>query len=207
MRKLLVVAGLVGLLALFAVVPVGFAGQPPPSTLNPPPQQGSTCNPVGGGTICRFSHVEAEGPLDTGIVCGSGADAFDIFDQFVNNESRTWWYDENGNRTRRTDHDVYSFGQWSNPTTGATVPYTQHNVETDVYAVPGDLTSRIITITGENIYRTGTGKFVLQAVGRRVYNFDWSELLSSHGPNAFVAAFYEGDPHAFDQICAALGAS
>jgi hypothetical protein len=207
MHKLLVLAGLVGLLGLFAVVPVGFAGQSAPSTLNPPPDQGSTCNTVGGGTICRFSHVEAVGPREEDIVCGSGADAFHIFDQFVNHESRTWWYDENGNRTRRTDHDVYSFGQWSNPMTGATVPYTQNNVETRVYAVPGDRTSATITVTGENIYRVGTGKFVLQAVGRQVYNFDWSELLSSHGPNAFVAAFYEGDPHAFDQICAALGAS
>jgi hypothetical protein len=86
------------------------------------------------------------GPLDTGIVCGSGADAFDIFDQFVNHESRTHWYDENGNPTRRTDHEIITFGQWSNPTTGATVSYTQHNVETDVLAVPGDRTSEIITL-------------------------------------------------------------
>ena len=74
-------------------------------------------------------------------------------------------------------------------------------------AVPGDFTSDIVTITGENIYRAGTGAPVLLAVGRQVFNFDQSQLLSSHGPNAFVAAFYEGDPHAFDQICAALGAT
>jgi hypothetical protein len=173
----------------------------------PGPDQGSTCNTIGGGTICRFSHVEALGPLDTGIVCGSGADAFDIFDQFVDHESRTWWYDENGNLTRRTDHDVYSFGQWSNPTTGATVPYTQHNVETDVLAVPGDFTSATITFTGENIYRPATGAPVLMEVGRQVFNWDLSQLLSSHGPNEIYAALYEGDPHAFDQMCAALGAS
>jgi hypothetical protein len=77
-RKLLVVAGLVGLVALFAVVPVGFAGQPAPSTLNQARPQGFTCNTVGGGTICRSSEVLARGPLDTGIVCGSGADAFNI---------------------------------------------------------------------------------------------------------------------------------
>jgi hypothetical protein len=76
-----------------------------------------------------------------------------------------------------------------------------------VFGVPGDFTSGIDIITGENIYRTPTGQFVLLAVGRQVFTFDQSELLSSHGPNAFVAAFYENDPHAFDQICAALGAS
>jgi YD repeat-containing protein len=143
----------------------------------PAPDQGSTCTTVGGGTICRFSHVEAMGPLDTGIVCGSGIDAFDIFDQFVDNESRTFWYDESGNLTRRTDHDVLSFGQWSNPTAGATVPYTQHNVETNVYAVPGDETSRAITFTGENIYRPGTGAPVLLEVGQQVLSFDYSEQL------------------------------
>jgi hypothetical protein len=197
MRKWLVAAGLVGLLALFVVVPVGFAQHPPRDT----------CHAVGGGTICNFSHVEAYGPVDTGIVCGSGADAFDIFDQGVDNETQTFWFDENDNLTKFTDHDVYSFGQWSNPATGAIVPYTQHNLETVVFPVPGDFTSGTSTITGENIYRVGTGRFVLQAVGRQVFNWDGSELLSSHGPNAFVAAFYEGDPHAFDQICAALGAS
>jgi hypothetical protein len=40
MRKLLVAAGLLGLLALFAFVPGGFASQPAPSTLNPPPEAG-----------------------------------------------------------------------------------------------------------------------------------------------------------------------
>jgi hypothetical protein len=122
-------------------------------------------------------------------------------------ESGTVWFDENDNLTKVTDKDVYSFGQWSNPLTGATVFDTQHNEETHVLAVPGDFTSDTVTITGENIYRAGTGAPVLLAVGRQVFNFDQSQLLSSHGPNAFVAAFYEGDPHAFDQICAALGAS
>jgi hypothetical protein len=207
-RLLLVRAAMVlaGVCCLALVTGVAARAAAPP-TLNPAPDQGSTRKTVGGGTICRFSHVEAVGPKeDPNIVCGSGANAFHIFDQWVDNESRTWWYDENGNLTYRTDHDVYSFGQWSNLVTGDVVPYTEHSVETDVPAVPGDETSEIVTFTGENIYRTPTGKFVLQAVGRQVFNFD-GDLLSSHGPNAFVAAFYENDPHAFDQICAALGAT
>ena len=207
MGRLLLVAGLVGVVALFVVVPVGLAGQQATPSLEQARPFVDTCTPVGGGTICRFSHIEEVGPVDTGIVCGEGANAFDIFDQFVDHESRTFWFDEDGNLTRFTDHDVYSFGQWSNPLTGATVPYTQHNVQTLVLTVPGDITSAVQTVTGENIYRAGTGRFVLQAVGRQIFNWDQSELFASHGPNAFVAAFYEGDPHAFDQICAALGAS
>jgi hypothetical protein len=163
-----------------------------------------SCHTVGGGTICQYSHVEAYGPLDTGLVCGSGAGAFDIFDQAVLNESGTVWFDENDNLTKVTDKDVYSFGQWSNPVTGTTVSYTQHNEEAFVLAVPGDFTSATDTITGENIYRARTGAPVLLSAGKQVFNFDQSQLISSHGPNAFVAAFYEGDPHAFDKICAAL---
>jgi hypothetical protein len=209
-RKSLVSTGLVALLALFAAVPSAFAGQQAPSTLNQGRPEGLTCNTVGDGTICHSSRVEVFGPEDIGIPCGSGPDAFDIFDEFVLTESRTFWFDENGDLTKSTDKDVYSFGQWSNPLTGATVPYTQHNQETHVLAVPGDFTSDTITITGENIYRTRTGAPLLLAVGREVFNFDQSQLLSSHGPNAFVAAVYEGDPDAFAQfghICTALGAN
>lgn len=197
MRKLVVLAGFCGLLAL-SVVPVGSATR----------TEGFSCQAVGGGgTICRDFIVERMGPLDTGIVCGSGAGAFDIFDHFVDNQTRTEWRDENGNLTYRTDHDVYSFGEWSNPLTGDVVPYTQHNVEIDDFPVPGDESTATMTFTGENIYRLPTGKFVLQAVGMQVFRFnDFDTLISSHGPNAFVDAFNEGDPHAFDQICAALGA-
>ena len=198
MPKWVVLIGL-ALLALFAVVPVSSATRTP--------TDGYSCQPVGGGSICRLFEVEPVGPRqDPNIVCGSGADAFHIFDQWVDNQTRTLWLDENGNRTRFTDHDVYSFGQWSNPLTGDVVPYTQHNVETIVWRVPGDDSTATETFTGENIYRLPTGQFVLQAVGRQVFNLD-DDLLSSHGPNAFIDAFYEGDPHAFDQICAALGAT
>jgi hypothetical protein len=37
-----------------------------------------------------------------------------------------------------------------------------------------------------------------------VFNFDESELIFSAGRNAFVAAFFEGDATAFDDVCAAL---
>jgi hypothetical protein len=80
-------------------------------------------------------------------------------------------------------------------------------VENDDFPVPGDEITATMTFKGENIYRLPTGQFVLQAVGRQVFRYDdFSQLFWSRGPNAFVAAFNEGDPHAFDQICAALGA-
>jgi hypothetical protein len=199
MRKVVVLAGICGLLALL-VVPVSSATRRD--------TQGFDCQTVGGGKICRSFEVEVVGSReDPNIVCGSGAGAFHIFDQWVDNQTRTAWVDENGLVTKFTDHDVYSLGQWSNPLTGDVVPYTQHNVETVVWAVPGDDSTATDTFTGENIYRLPTGgKFVLQAVGRQVFNLD-GDLLSSHGPNAFIDGLVEGDPHAFDQVCAALGAN
>jgi hypothetical protein len=51
-------------------------------------------------------------------------------------------------------------------------------VQTDVLAVPGDLTPSTETITGENIYKagSGTGRPVFFGAGRQVFNFDMSEL-------------------------------
>jgi hypothetical protein len=108
------------------------------------------------------------------------------------------------NLTRRRLHDNYTFGEWSNPLTGKVVSYTQNNLITDVLAVPGDFTSSTQTVTGENIYRAGTGAPVFIATGRQVWNFDESVLISSAGRNGFVAAFFEGDSTAFDALCAAL---
>jgi hypothetical protein len=144
---------------------------------------------------------------DTGIVCGSGADAFDIFDEgSINNQSRTEWRDANGNLTYRQDHDVFSGGQWINPTTGATVPYTEHSVEINRFQVPGDTSTATTTFYGENIYRPARGAPVLLEVGQQVFNWDQSQFLYSHGPNELVAAVYGLDPHGLDGICAALGA-
>jgi hypothetical protein len=193
-------AGLLALAALSAVLALVAA----PGGRGAPPA-GANCEAVGGGSICHFSDPDSYGPVDTGISCGSGQSAFDIFDQGINNGRGTAWFDQNGDLTKITTEDIYSFGQWSNPLTGATVSYTQHNVSTFDLAVPGDITSATWTITGENIYRAPTGAPVLISVGRQVFNFDQSQLISSHGPNAFIRAFYLGDPSAFDQICAALG--
>lgn len=191
-------------LGALALAPASLAAKPVTQTLTPPPPSFETCKTVGGGSICDGTQTVSYGPVDTGIVCGSGATAFDIIDQGIYNQHAIRYYDQNGNLTRRVIHSNYSFGQWSNPSTGATVNYTQHGVETDVLAIPGDLSSSTQTDTGENIYRTGTGAPVFIATGRQVFNFDGSELLFSAGRNGFIAAFFQGDTAAFDQVCAAL---
>ena len=193
--------------AALMLVPSTFGGQPVTQTLTPPPPSFETCKAVGTGTICQGSRVEpAYGPVGTGIICGSGPSAFEIQDSGIDIQHHAMRiYDQNGNVTRRVFTDDF-ISTYSKPLTGATVPYRQHNVTTDVPAVPGDLSTATRTVTGEtNFTVPGMGAVFLNA-GRTVYAPDGSEV-SSAGPNGFDAYFISGDTSAVQKLCAALGAS
>jgi len=206
-RKLTLVLALAAALVAAALsADAASAGQPVTQTLNPLPPPDYSCSSNGGGTICRAANLDVPyGPSDNDIWCGSGPTAFDTFDQGFLSERKTRWYDANGNLTKREIRQSWD-SYWSNPLSGEIVPYTQRDVETDVLAVPGDLTSSTQTTTGENIYRdgSGTGKPILFSTGRSVWNFDQSELISSTPHNDFVDAFVYGDLSVFDGVCAAL---
>jgi hypothetical protein len=171
--------------------------------LNPPPPPEYSCRAGANVTICQADVTISYGPVDIGIVCGSGKSAFDIFDSATLKQHKIRYYDRNGNLARRVIHENYTFGQWSNPQTGKVVPYTQHDTITDVLTVPGDLTSATRTLTGENIYQAGSGAPVLFNTGRQVFNFDESLLISSAG-RSFIAAAIFGDSTVFDDVCAAI---
>ena len=191
---------LLGVTSLFTF---GFGTTAYAQSLNPPPPAFEVCNGVGNGTVCRGSRTEVLAPEITDVSCGSGATAFNIIDSSTLHQRATRYYDRNGNLTRISMLNHFTSGQWSNALTGKTVTYTQNNVTVDVLAVPGDLASATETTTGEVIIRNGTGAPVLIATGRQVFSAT-GELIFSAGRNAFVAAFFEGDPTAFDDVCAAL---
>src|SRR5215472_3494164 len=69
---------------IFAFVPQPvFAGRSvDPSTLNPPPppEFNPVCEAVGGGTICTVQFSDPPFAGGTGIICGSGASAFEVFE-------------------------------------------------------------------------------------------------------------------------------
>jgi hypothetical protein len=193
------------LVLLLSLVAFAFIAVHPAAaqTLNPPPPPEYSCRAGANVTICQADVTFSYGPVDIGIVCGSGKSAFDIFDSATLEQHKIRYYDQNGNLTRRVIHENYTFGQWSNPQTGKVVPYTQHDTITDVLAVPGDLTTSTETLTGENIYRAGSGAPVLFNTGRQVFNSDESVLISSAG-RSFRAASIEGDTTVFNDVCAAL---
>ena len=196
---------IVGAISAFALVPAVQAAQPVTDVLTPPPPSYLTCKAVGQGTICDGSRqFVKESEEQPELVCGSGADAFTIYDQGEIHQHATRWYNADGNLTRRIIFERWVPAWWSNPLTGATVPYTQSNKITSELAVPGDFGSATETTVGENIYTDPeTGKKVLTSVGRTVFGADGSLEFQS-GQQPFVDAFVDGDMSVFDAVCAAL---
>ena len=198
------IAGSLATFALASAGPAAAAGQPVTQTLTPPPQSYYTCKTVGNGVICEGALTESYGPDDTGFVCGSGASAFDIFDQGTHNKHAIRFYNAAGDLTRLTRYDQ-NFSQYSNPLTGAAVPYTQHNTTTDIPDVPGDLASSTETTRGEvNFTLPHLGAVLLNA-GRTVFGADGT-LEFSAGPQGFID-YFNGNTAALAELCSALGGS
>ena len=194
-------------LAAFTLASAGpaAAGQPVTQTLTPPPPSYETCKTVGTGFICEGARTLTYGPDDTGITCGTGAGAVDILDQGTHNQHAIRFYNTDGNLTKRVIYDQY-FSQFSNPLTGAAIPYTQHNTTTDILAVPGDFTSATETTTGQTNFTVPHQGAVLLNAGRVVFGADGT-LEFSAGPQGFLDYFYNGNTAALDELCTALGAS
>src|SRR5215475_3862430 len=197
-----IIASVLAAFTLASAAPAA-AGQPVTQALTPPPPSFYTCKTVGNGFICDGALTEAYGPDDTEIACGSGAGAFDMFDQGTHNKHAIRFYNAAGDLTKRVVYDQY-FSQFTNPLTGAAVPYTQHNTITDILAVPGDLASATVTTTGQvNFTVPHVGAVFLNA-GKTVFGADGT-LEFSAGPQGFID-YFNGNTAALAELCTALGA-
>ena len=204
MRAFLIVSSLCAAAAAI-LASVALAGQPVTKTLNPPPPPWQTCMAVGDGTICEGTNVESSGPYDTGLVCGSGATSFDIYDTSTDDYSVWKKFDTDGNLVRRVFHDHYTFGQLSNPLSGAIVPYTQTDTRIDVLAVPGDLDSATETTTWQILdHVPGAGAPVFWNSGRTVQFPILGATEFRAGRLGFWQLFDDGDASVLDPLCAAL---
>lgn len=186
------------------MAPGASAAPPAPEDLNPPPPDFLVCKPLGAGTMCTgsFQEVKVSEPQPE-LVCGSGADAFVIHDNAVLDARLTLRYNADGDITKAVEQERWHSAFWSNPLSGKTVPYTQIDNITTVFAVPGDFDSATQTIVGENIYTDPvTHKKVLASTGRVVFGADGS--LFRAGKQPFIDAFVDGDMSVFDAVCAAL---
>jgi hypothetical protein len=203
--RLLVYASILAAGTALVAGSAGVAGQPVTQTLNPPAPSYYTCMAVGQGTICEGNPpVESYGPIDSGIVCGAGPSAFDVFDTATDVVTARRVYDADGNLVRRVLTDDYTFGEFSNPLTGATVPYSQTDIRTDVFAVPGDLGSATETTTWNiHFHARGAGAPVLINTGRTVQAPDGT-IESQSGRLEFFDIFGGGETSLLAPLCAAL---
>lgn len=194
----------VALLA-FAPQAIVFAGQSvDPATLNPPPPPrfNPTCMAVGAGTICSLEFTDPPIAEGTGILCGSGANGFEVFFNATRSVEGKRYYDRDGNLTQRHFREFF-IGTFSNPLTGATVSFTQRDTIIHNLAVPGDVNTGTETITGSQQLHLLDGGIVLVDAGRTVIAADGT-LLTESGLHPFSAYYDFGDAFALQPLCAAL---
>jgi hypothetical protein len=191
---------------------VNAGGVIDPSTLTPPPPSFEDCHGGSGSEITCHGALDVQiDPGPTGLICGQGASAFEVWDSGENvHQEATRFYNPAGKLTKRVLLETYMNAAFVNPVTGALVRYTQSNTITDNYSVPGDLASATESTTGNAaiFLVPGDGAVVLNA-GRTVWVFDPAiddlRLVSASGPQAFVQVFVLGDPSVLQPLCDALG--
>jgi hypothetical protein len=190
---------------MFAVAPQPvFAGQSDPNTLNPPPppQFNPVCKSVGGGTICTVQFSDPPFAGGSGVICGSGASAYEVF-QFQNRSVIGHrYYDENGNLTRRLFHEVDT-GTLTNPINQVAVSFSVRGTTLHDLSISGDLTSGTQILTGSfRVYRPHGGIVILEA-GRTVAS-GTGDFIRESGPHPFQDYFVFGDTAAVQPLCDAL---
>jgi hypothetical protein len=201
-----IIAGLISGPAIIAGALVASTPASASPALTPPPAPFQTCKTDGNGfTTCEGSTSFTYGPLDSGIGCGTGAGAFDISDEGTANVDLVSRYNADGNQTEQVLR-YQAFAQYSNPLTGSTVPYIQHQTDTAVPAVPGDFSLFTDTVTGQNNFTVPHMGAVALNAGRVVRGLDGSVIFSA-GPQVFNDYFMNGNTAAVAELCTALGAS
>jgi hypothetical protein len=189
------------LFAAFSVAPAA-AGTPVSTTLNPTPPDTYTCVPNGDGTVCRALTSDPYGPVPTGIECDSTTGPFEVMDQAVHVVDATRWYDRDGNLVKRVRDHRFLDARLSHPTNGLWVAYRQHDIDTDLLTVPGDLDSAAFRSVGSMVATVpGMGAVVVEK-GRVEVGSDGT-LEKSTGRRDF-SQYFGGDPSVLAGLCAAL---
>lgn len=185
-----------------ATAPATLAAGIDPGTLNPVPPDFYSCRTTGGGAICTAHTVEPYEFEATGIFCGSGAATVEILDSGIRDVMATRWYDANLDLVRRQREFLFRDTHLTNPATGRTLSYSQHNTDNDVLAVPGDLGSATTFSHGHmTMTAPGFGTVMLEA-GQVIFGPDGLEFRG--GPFE-LNRYYEGELDLVDDLCAALG--
>jgi hypothetical protein len=197
-------AALAGLLGAFILAGPAVARTPvDPGSLNPAPPDffNAECWEGAGGMVCTL-HFSDDPIVDepSGIVC-DGTELLYAQDRSVVGKRI---YDADGNLVQRHFRE-YMDGTFTNPETGRSLPWTQHDTIVHNLSVPGDVDSGTIRIAGliTRAWLPSGGSILLDA-GTILEDFATGELIHEGGPHPFRDYFADGDTSALQPICDAL---
>jgi len=181
-----------------------FAGESvDPSTLKPPPppQFNPVCEKDGNQTICTVQFSDPPFAGGSGVICGSGANAYEVF-QFQNRSVQgRRYYERNGNLTRRHFREVFD-GTLTNPLSHTSLSFSGGDTHLHDLAVPGDINTGTEATTGSvRIFLRNGGTFPID-IGR-ILDSDHG-ILSESGQHPFLDYFVFGDTTALQPLCDAL---
>lgn len=196
---------LLSLLVYVLLSQPAFGGQPvDPATLNPPPPPGfnPVCEKDGQQTICTVQFSDPPSAGGSGVICETGAGAYEVF-QFQNRSVvGLRYYDANGNLTRKIFREDL-IGTFTNPLTHTALSFDGRDTNHVNLTVPGDTTSGTVTITGSfHVHLPNAGQVIFEA-GRTV-NLADGTFVSESGPHPFQDYFVFGDTAAIQPLCNAL---
>jgi hypothetical protein len=201
-------AALAGSLAVTSSAPASAAGDPvDPATLTPAPPDffNASCFEVGQSIRCDLAFIDPEQPVEapTGIICGSGATAFEVLDTFTRSVRGKRYYTADGLLVRRHFTDDID-GIYTNSVTGATVTYVQHGSHLVDNATPGDDSSGIQQDNSQLRVFSSNGTVVMDT-GRVVFAVaDPDNPLFEAGQHPIGEYFTGADPNALQPLCDAL---
>ena len=174
-----------------------------PGTLNPAPPDffNAECYAGAGGTVCTLYF--SDDPIvdePSGIVCG-GTELLYSQDRSVVGKR---YYDADGNLVQRHFREDMS-GNLTNPDTGASLPWEQHDTILHNTSVPGVVDSGTIKTSGL-IFRAwlpGGGSILLDA-GTIVEDSATGDLIREGGEHAIRDLYVNGDTAGIQPLCDAL---
>jgi hypothetical protein len=205
-RQQLAYLFLIGVVALLSWASQAFAREPvDPSTLNPPPppEFNPVCKSIGNGTICTVTFSDPPFSGGSGIICGSGANTYEVL-QFQNRSVHgTRYYDQNGNLIRRHFHEVVS-GTVTNPLTHTALSYKGHGNTMHDLSTLGDITSGTVTFTGTTHVFNPHGGSVFFESGRIVSAASDGSFIRESGPHPLLDYFVFGNTSGIQPLCDAL---
>jgi hypothetical protein len=206
LRRAVALVALAALGSSFALAaPVAARTPIDPNTLNPAPPDffNASCYAGAGGTVCDLAFVDPESPwIDepSGIVCGSTELLFSQTRSVVGKR----FYDADGNLVQRHFRESLD-GVLTNPDTGRSVPWTQHDTVLHDLAVPGDVDSGLIRITGlfTRVDLPGGGVVQMNA-GTFLQDPVSGDIAFEGGPHPLNDYFVRGDASALQPVCDAV---